>query len=410
MNRHAALDSIALRYVKLALALGCHDDAYIDAYYGPEEWRTEAEKTRLDLDAIRPQAEAVRQELDRVPDTDLTPDLRSRKTYLAKQLRALAAKADMLAGTRYAFDEESALLYDAVAPTHGADHFKGILDHLQALLPGTGSLSERYHGFMAQFVIPKDRLDAVFSAAVKESQARTQRWIPLPPGEDFVIEYVTGKPWGGYNWYKGNAFSVIQMNTDLPIYMDRAIDLASHEGYPGHHVNNALLETHLVRERQWVEFSVYPLFSPQSLIAEGTANFGIQMAFPDHERLAFEREVLFPLAGLDASQVERHHAIREAAEGLSYAGNEAARGFLDGRLTREQAIQWFIDYELSNPERAEKRLTFIEAYRSYVINYNLGQDMVKRYVESRGGTPDQPDTRWKLFRELVSTPKVPSEL
>ncbi len=57
---------------------------------------------------------------------------------------------------------------------------------------------------------------------------------------------------------------VDQVNTDLPVYIDRAVDLACHEGYPGHHVYNALLEKHLVRDRGWVEFSIYPLFSPQS--------------------------------------------------------------------------------------------------------------------------------------------------
>ena len=115
------------------------------------------------------------------------------------------------------------------------------------------------------------------------------------------------KSWSGYNWYQGNYRSLIQVNTDLPIYIDRAIDLACHEGYPGHHVYNALLEKHLVRDRGWVEFSVYPLFSPQSLIAEGTANYGIEVAFPGDERLAFERDVLFPLAGLDPSRRDEYY-------------------------------------------------------------------------------------------------------
>ena len=44
-------------------------------------------------------------------------------------------------------------------------------------------------------------------------------------------------------------------------------------------VFNMLLEKNLVRDRGWHEFSVYPLFSPQSLIAEGTANYGIDIAF-----------------------------------------------------------------------------------------------------------------------------------
>ena len=36
--------------------------------------------------------------------------------------------------------------------------------------------------------------------------------------------------------------------------------------------------------------------------------------------------------------------------------------------------------------RAEQRVRFIDQYRSYVINYNLGKDMARRYIESRGGT------------------------
>ena len=111
------------------------------------------------------------------------------------------------------------------------------------------------------------------------------------------------------------------------VYIDRAIDLACHEGYPGHHVYNALLEKHLVRDRGWPEFSVYPLFSPQSLIAEGTANFGIEVAFPGAERVAFEKAVLFPAAGLDASKADAYYEVQELVDELAYAGNEAARRY-----------------------------------------------------------------------------------
>jgi hypothetical protein len=45
-----------------------------------------------------------------------------------------------------------------------------------------------------------------------------------------------------------------------------------------------------------------------------------------------------------------------------------------------------------------------------VINYNLGKDLVRKYVESRGGTPDNPEERWEVFRELLSSPRLPSQL
>jgi len=200
------------------------------------------------------------------------------------------------------------------------------------------------------------------------------------------------------------------VNSDFPITIDRAVDLASLEGYPGHHVYNSLLETHLVRERKWMEFTVYPLFSPQSLIAEGTANFGIDMAFPGEERVAFEREALFPLAGLDGKEAEEYYRLHALFLKLAYAGNEAARRYLDGSFTREQAAEYLVNYALMSPDRAQQRTKFFDQYRSYVINYNLGQDMVKRFIESAGGTPDNPDVRWKIFEELISSPRLPSGL
>jgi hypothetical protein len=62
------------------------------------------------------------------------------------------------------------------------------------------------------------------------------------------------------------------------------------------------------------------------------------------------------------------------------------------------------------PDRARQRLRFIEQYRSYVINYNYGLDMVKNHIESRGGTADKPERRWKEFTELISSPRLPSGL
>jgi hypothetical protein len=234
--------------------------------------------------------------------------------------------------------------------------------------------------------------------------------MALPGGESFTVEYVTDKSWSGYNWYQGNFTSLIQVNTDLPITIDRAIDLACHEGYPGHHVYNAMLEKHLVRERGWVEFSVYPLFSPQSLVAEGTANFGIDVAFPGAERVAFERDVLYPLAGLDPVTAERYATVQDLVERLSYAGNEAARRYLNGEIDRAATQAYLERYALMPPDRAEQRVRFMDQYRSYVINYNLGQDLVRQYVERQGGTADNPQRRWEVFSELLASPRLPSGL
>jgi hypothetical protein len=320
-----------------------------------------------------------------------------------------------LKGEKLKFDDESRALYDAVAPTFGDSHFDEIIAELEKKIPGTkrqsGSdpLWERYENWRKPFVIPKEKLDTVFQLAIKECRARTLAHVALPPNESFTVEYVTNKPWGGYNWYKGNFHSVIQVNTDLPTFIDRAVDLAAHEGYPGHHVYNSLLEKNLVSDRGWMEFSVYPLFSPQSLVAEGTANFGREVAFPTRtERMKFEKEVLFPAAGIDSKRADEYYAVQDLMKQLDYAVNEAARRLINGEIDESAAVQWLQKYAVMEPARAQQRVKFIQRYRSYVINYNLGEDMVRRYIEKRSGT--DPEKRWSEFAKLLSSPRLPSGL
>jgi hypothetical protein len=406
-----SLDEVARAYVRVVLALGVHDADYVDAYYGPPEWRTAVEAEKRPLAGIRAEAERLLAQLGALHPAAGTKGseeelLGLRHEYLTRQLEALSARADMLSGKKLSFDEESRVLYNAVAPTLGEDHFKKILARLEGQLPGKGPLPGRYEAYREGFVIPPGKVDAVFTAAIAECRRRTLLHVDLPPGESFTVEYVRGKSWGAYNWYKGGFQSVIQVNLDLPITIDRAVDLACHEGYPGHHVYNALLEKHLVKDRGWVEFSVYPLFSPQSLIAEGTANYGIEVAFPGEERTAFERETLYPLAGLDPSRADSFARVQREVDALDSASNEVARRYLEGRLDAAGAAAWLETYCLMSPDRAKKRVKFIDQYRSYVLNYNLGQDLVRAYVEKQS----PPSDRWRAFKDLLASPRLPEGL
>jgi hypothetical protein len=406
------MDQIAESYVKLVLAIGTYDPDFVDAYYGPPEWKEDAES--LSKDQILVRADTLLSNLNRIAMTSRFDEMGYlRLQYLIKQTRAARTRVEMLMGKKFTFDEEAELVYDVKPPVNGKEYFEAILDKLSKTLPAGeagATLQQRYESYRSAFVIPKDRLDAVFTAAIDECRRRTKKHLELPEGESFVVEYVNDKPWSAYNWYKGKSHSVIQVNTDLPIFIDRAIDLAAHEGYPGHHVYNALLEENLARKRGWVEFTVYALFSPQSLIAEGSANFGVHVVFPGEERIEWEGKTLFPLAGLDGSKAGEYYKIFALTEKLSYAGNEAARGYLNGTMERAEAVEWLVRYALMSPERAEQRVKFIEKYRSYVINYNLGQDLVREYIESRGGVSTNTAKRWEEFGKLLSSPRLPSGL
>lgn len=408
------MNSIAEDYVKLVLNIGQYDADFVDAYYGPEEWRSDL-KTDLPFDSIAyknlsSKTDELLNELESLGEykADELETLRFR--YLYKQLLACKTKIFMLNGVLLPFDEETKALYDASAPIHNDEFFQSAITELDKILPGKGDVAKRLNDFKMKFVIPTDKLEAVFNASIKECRTRTLNHIKLHEQESFKVEYVKDKPWGAYNWYKGNFYSVIQVNTDLPIFIDRAVDLAAHEGYPGHHVYNVLLESNLAKKRNWPEFKVYALFSPQSLIAEGTANYGIPMAFPGDERIKFEKEVLFPLAGLNPEEADLYYKVLDLQKNFSYSGNEAARNFLDGKWTREQAVEWLMKNALRTKDSADKYVSFIEKYRSYVINYNLGMDIVKDYIKRNGGTENNKGKRWELFEHLLSTPQTPSGL
>lgn len=407
------MNGIAENYVKLVLEIGIYKSDYVDAYYGPEEWKPKNTNDQIDsvvINSLNTRADELLNQLDNLRNYEATELEKLRFRFLYKQLLSVKGMIFIISGGSFPFDIETKRIYDAEAPHYSNEHFDKILDALDKLVPGEGNLSNRLNKFFEQFNIPIDKLDTVFSAAISECRRRTLQYIKLPPNENFKVEFVSNKPWGAYNWYKGNSFSVIEVNTDIPLKIDRAIDLAAHEGYPGHHVFNALLEKNFTIDKGWIEFSVYPLYSPLSLIAEGTANYGIDVAFPGNERTKFEREVLFPLAGLNPDKAELYYKILGLMGDLKFAGNEAARNYIDGNWNEDETIKYLQEYLLFTKERAEKRLDFIKQYRSYVINYNLGEDLVKEYVERNGGTPDDPDRRWQVFKELLNEPQTPSGL
>ncbi|HWT51412.1 MAG TPA: hypothetical protein VN113_04430, partial [Caulobacter sp.] len=401
------LDKIAGDFVRMTIEAGEREPGYVDAYYGPAEYLNGAKVAPRPVSALRKEADRLQALLAKVPDKDLDADQRRRKLFLKGQVKAAQTRLAMIAGDKFSFQDEAQGLFGVRPVLKPLKSYDPILARIDKLVPGQGDLAARVDAFQNQYVIPTDKVDAVMQAGIAACKAKTQAHIKLPEGERFDLEFVTKKPWSGYNWYKGGAHSVIQINTDLPIYISRALDLGCHEGYPGHHVLNALLEEKLTKGKGWIEFSVYPLYSPQSFIAEGSANFGIELAFPGQAKTAFERDKLYPLAGLDPKTADAYGQLMQAKAALASSGNTIAAEYLAGRMTKEQAVQAMMKYNLYSRGGAEKRVSFIETYRSYVINYNIGQDMVRDHVYRAGKSED---ARWKAMERVISEPTTPADL
>src|SRR5262245_53876425 len=170
------INAVAERYAHLVLALGQHDPDYVDAFYGPAEWKMQAEKEKRTLDAIGVEAAELSATLAKIPHAATSGDdmLKLRREYLQKQISALAARVRMLKDEKLKFDDESRALYDAVAPTYrqsGSDpdsHFDQIIVQLEKKIPGNNRQSgsdplwKRYEEWRKPFLITKVKLEAVF--------------------------------------------------------------------------------------------------------------------------------------------------------------------------------------------------------------------------------------------------------
>ncbi|MEP1447409.1 MAG: hypothetical protein ABJK37_14995 [Paraglaciecola sp.] len=399
------LNQAAQHYVKLGLELGEYDKDYVDAYLGPDEWKKQAKTQLRSKQQLALATSELLQQLKTMDITDQTLKLRHKALF--RNVRAMDVRARMLMGETFSFAEEARLIYDVNLPSYDLRKFDQALSEIDKLVPGEGDLAARVDGFRKRFIITEEKVTAVVNRAIAECKRRSDHYISLPENERFDLEYVTGKSWSGYNWYQGDNKSLMQINQDFPMQIDRAIGLGCHEGYPGHHVWNVLIENNLLNKNGWVEFSIFPLFSPYALIAEGSANYGVDLAFPGTQKVQYEQEVLFPLAGLDPDTAETLEKLNTLTAQLSHGITATAQLYLNGTISREQAIEQRRKYALVSREKAEQSVRFIEQYRAYVLNYNLGKDIVSNYVTKQSRNEAQ---KWQAFERMLTELSTASDM
>ncbi|WP_026897029.1 hypothetical protein [Daejeonella oryzae] len=401
-------NQIAENYVRLGLAIGQYDSDFVDAYYGPDSLKPVGVK-----EAIFPKDRLLNTTnilLEQLRPYIKDKSLGKRAIWIRGQLTAFSRRIKMFAGEPASFELQAKELFGVELPNLGEDHFRILLNQMDQLLPGRGDVNARFQTLANRFVIPREKLDTVIKTCIAESAKRTRKQVELPHSEEFRLEYVNGKPWSGYNWYQGNYKSLIQFNSDITALIDRVIDIASHEGYPGHHVYNTLFEKNLYHNKGWIEISLYPLFSPQSLIAEGSGNYGLEVAFPGEEKINFTKSVVLPLAGLDTTGIGAYYQALAIKGKLQHVRTEVTRRVINGTMNDDEAIRWLMNYGLFNKEDAVRSLSFSRKYQSYVINYTYGYDLVKNYIERNGGTSNNPSKRWELFKWLLSNEVTPADM
>ena len=394
-------DFIPQAFVKLALALDQHIDGYIDAYYGPPEWRQKAEET-----GPRPVADLAQKAADLASaiteDADLDPQ---RRHYLSREVRAMQTSLRLLQGEQVALVDEVKGLYDVTPEWVDESVFEKARLALEELLPPGSSLHERAAAYRKQTEIPVERLEPLLQEIAQEFRRRTRERFPVPAEESFELRLVSDKPWRAYSRYLGDSRSRIDINTDLPYHITELSDLIAHEAYPGHHTAQSIKDAQLLGDRGWMEHCIALSNAPSAVVSEGIAVNALSTLMTNEEVIAWHAEELFPRAGFEDLDAERDRAIFAVYRELEGVLDNAAF-LLHEREAREDDVIGYLEHEgVAPPEEAAKAVEFFKdpISRSYVFTYRYGRILVDDVLAAH-----EDRDRW--FTRLLSEPVTPSQL
>ena len=362
------LDQVAEGYVRVALQLAQHDPDLVDDWRGPEEWKP---GPRTPVAPILEQVRLLRRTLDSVSGTATGVD-RYRAAYLDGQLAALASAAGRLLGETQAFDDEAREAVGVTTPFRtDPAAMASARDALAHLLPGDGLLDQRYAAYKARMAVSEARIDAVLREALAACREVTTAAMALSADEHVEVVLGGGSRWDGFARYLGGHRTRIEINRQSAFDVTRALRLACHEGYPGHHVQYLRIDDELVVGRGWREFGLSPGFGPHLVFAEGTAEAAADAAFPSMEREALYRERLLPAAGLPAGEAARLVQVEDLIAVLEPAIADISRAYLDNTITHAQATERLRSEALTQEPGA--LLAFAERRRARLLAYPEGR-------------------------------------
>jgi hypothetical protein len=371
-------DSAAERYLRLGLQLGRHVDGIVDAYFGPPELAgAVATKPPLDARVLAADAEALLAELE--------------DGWLRDQVSGLRTYAGVLAGDAGSYADEVEGCH-GVRPSHTDETvFEAAHARLDELLPGDGTVGDRYRRWEESLRVPAEGIEPALAAVIEEARSQTRSLVDLPDGEAVAVEIVRDEPWLAFCSYLGGLRSTIAVNVTLPMSALELLVLTLHETYPGHHAERCCKEMRLVRGRGLLEETIVLVPTPQSVVSEGIATLAPDMLLRGEGGPALAAAVREAGIHLD---LEHALAIREALEPCRWAEVNAALMLHEDGADERDVRGYLGRWSLMSPELAAHMIRFFgePTSRTYVVTYPAGRDLCRSYV---AGDPER-------FRRLLT--------
>lgn len=371
------LDAIAEGYVRAALKLSQHDPSLVEQWRGPEAWtpgpRRPVAELKQEIDRLHEQIRSHGSRVSSGAD-------RARVRYLSGQIAALGFAADRQLGRTASIDDQAREEFAVKFPPLDRSAIARVHDSIGRILAGGQPLAARVQALRKATTIPRERRLAVLNKAIEACRGATLNHIGLPADETIDLVFKPQLSWDAFARYQGKHRTDIEINDDSDLDASRAIRLACHEGYPGHHVQHLLIDR-LAAERQAPELLLTPGFGPQLLFIEGAAEVAADLAFDPAQRAALYRTSLFPAAGLDPAPIEQLVQVEDLLLALLPVVTDVARQYLSNVITEETAVDRLANEALvANPRGT---LSFIEQRRARALVYGEGRRIVYSTMTSR---------------------------
>lgn len=391
---------VAREYVLLGLRFDRVSQGFVDAYTGDPALRRQVENEP----APEPAALAARARtlLAELPVSGLDGD---RVEFLRGQLTGLECSGRKLAGQDVSFVDEVEAYFGVRISLGDPAAYAAAHERLAALLPGSGSLAERYAAYRNSDECPPERLPAIVHDLSSALRERVRTGYGLPEEETVEYQIVTDEPWSGFNYYLGGMRSKVAINADLPHRLSQLPHLVAHESYPGHHTEHCRKERGLVGAGGRLEHTVFLVNTPECLVAEGLADLGIPAAVgagwgPWAQELYADLGLSF-----DGHLAEQ---VAVAAQGLDRARQDAALMLHDRGRSADDVVAFLQRWMLVPEKRARQSLRFLShpLWRAYTSTYVEGYRLLSAWLADRPA--DQPVG--ERFVRLLDEPLTPVRL
>jgi hypothetical protein len=280
---------------------------------------------------------------------------------------------------------------------------------LESLLPGGGTLAERYAVHRRREECPPNRLEVAVHALSSALRDRVRLAYGLPEVETVKYEVVTDQPWSGFNYYEGGFRSRVAINADLPHRLSHLPHLVAHESYPGHHTEHCRKERGLVERADRLEHTVFLVNTPECLMAEGLADLGVEAAVGEGWG-PWAAEILGDLGlRMDGDLSER---VAAAAAPLNRVRQDAAILLHDRGAGHDEVVAFLQRWSLVSAERAAQQLRFLvhPLWRAYISTYVEGFDLLSRWLAARPEGQPVANRFLRLLDEPLTPAVVAGEL